>query len=780
MKKRLLFTLFILNLSVIIAQNPPTAINDTAYGMCGSEILINVLQNDYDPDGAEIEIMDVNIDGPGFHYDVQINGNTLIYNQVINVNMEMHQFEYRIREINQPDSYSNWATVTLMLEQNPDYPITVTDYQETISGLTVAIDVLENDLLNGYNPIAIPYSVSSLGSFDFDDNIFYFTPFMTANGKAKLQYRLMENDNYTAYGNIEIDIISNNSYDSLYINNINAGIHSDGYLFAKLNEIIDHEPASLNPHFEYPKGSGNHTSFCNSMWIGGIDQTESLHIAAQRYKQDGYDFQFGPISNSYDGLEFFTKWSRVWKVNRDEVNYHRSNYWKGDYEAVDVIIKWPGNGDVANGQTEQLAPFFDSNENGLYEPMDGDYPLIRGDQTVFFIYNDDRVHTETNGERMKVEIHGMAYGYDEPNDELLNNTVFVHYDIYNRSDNTYFDTYIGSWTDTDIGNAQDDYIGCNVTLGSYYGYNGNETDYYYGEHPPAQSITFLAGPFMDDDGLDNGSGGCDFSINGLNFGDGIIDNERISMSAFVYHTNNNGSQGDPRLAPEYYNYLKGIWKDDTPMIYGGTGHITSPGTVGPECNFMFPGASDPCNWGTDGVLPNDGYNQNGKYWSEETANDGSPNPPYDRRGLGVTGPFTFEPGDRQELEFAFSVGQGEDGPYSSVQQLFENLENLFELVENGEVIIPSDQLDVDENNGNKVNLKIYPNPMYDFVYVEVEGKAGETLNYLIYNSHGIVVDRGELTANVRSTIDIQRLEQGFYIIQVKYRGIAHNGRLLKL
>jgi hypothetical protein len=195
---------------------------------------------------------------------------------------------------------------------------------------------------------------------------------------------------------------------------------------------------------------------------------------------------------------------------------------------------------------------------------------------------------------------------------------------------------------------------------------------------------------------------------------------------------------------------------------------------------MFPGASDPCNWGTDGVLPNDGYNQDGKYWTEETADNGVPNPPEDRRGLGATGPFTFKPGDRQELELAFSVGQGEDGPSSSTQQLFENLENLFELVDNGEIIIPSDQLAVDEHRGDKLSLRVYPNPVKDIVYIEVEGESDEYLDYQIYNNLGNVVLSGQVFANIKNSVDIQKLEQGFYIIQVKREGGAFSGRFIKM
>jgi hypothetical protein len=379
----------------------------------------------------------------------------------------------------------------------------------------------------------------------------------------------------------------------------------------------------------------------------------------------------------------------------------------------------------------------------------------------------------------------MAYGYNDPGDELLNNTVFVHYDIYNRSDNTYYDTYLGAWADIDLGYARDDYIGSHLELGSYYVYNGTPVDgsgepFAYGFNPPTQGVTIVAGPYMDEDGFDNPDGGCDYSLNGLNFGDGIVDNERLGMISFIYHNNSGGSHGDPQIAPDYYNYLKSLWKDNTPLLYGGNGHESSPGTVGPECRFMFPGASDPCNWGTDGVLPNDGYNQDGKYWTEETADNGVPNPPEDRRGLGATGPFTFKPGDRQELELAFSVGQGEDGPSSSTQQLFENLENLFELVDNGEIIIPSDQLAVDEQRGDKLSLRVYPNPVKDIVYIEVEGESDEYLDYQIYNNLGNVVLSGQVFANIKNSVDIQKLEQGFYIIQVKREGGTFSGRIIKM
>ncbi len=69
------------------------------------------------------------------------------------------------------------------------------------------------------------------------------------------------------------------------------------------------------------------------------------------------------------------------------------------------------------------------------------------------------------------------------------------------------------------------------------------------------------------------------AINGVNFGNGIVDDERFGMRRFVYHNNGgNANQSDPTNAPEYYNYLRGIWKDNTKMYYGGTAYIAGAGT----------------------------------------------------------------------------------------------------------------------------------------------------------------------------------------------------------
>lgn len=60
------------------------------------------------------------------------------------------------------------------------------------------------------------------------------------------------------------------------------------------------------------------------------------------------------------------------------------------------------------------------------------------------------------------------------------------------------------------------------------------------------------------------------------------------------------------------------------------------------------GDSDPDNIGTNGVAPGDGYNTNGKFWTDEEAG----NQPADRRGLAMVGPFDFPSGSEKRMTFA--------------------------------------------------------------------------------------------------------------------------------
>jgi len=438
------------------------------------------------------------------------------------------------------------------------------------------------------------------------------------------------------------------------------------------------------------------------------------------------DYWPGPLTidgSAAIDADVCAKYDKLYPITRAEVQeflaWFDDSEAYPDYQIPPSIVDWPAHGDRATGQAYYLAPFFDQGGDGTYNPIEGDYPyydlanklcpanlkpgervaraplkngeagdtlgilvdqVIKGDQTLWSVYNDKgNYHSETEGEPIGMEIRAQYFSF-ATNDEI-NDMTFYSYEVINRSTYTLTGTYFSQWVDPDLGYAQDDYVGCDVARGLGYCYNGTPIDgtgqiEAYGAHPPAVGVDFFQGPYMDPDLRDNPkfTGDCSIltseypldqmAINGADggYGDGIIDNERYGMRAFVYH-NNSGVPDymtDPDYASQYYLFLRGIWKDGTQMIYSGNAHI-SAGGLGPACTFMFPGDSDPCDWGTNGQPP-----VGDKYWTEETAG----NNPYDRRFMQSAGPFTLLPGACNYITVGIPWARTISGtPFESVEKL---------------------------------------------------------------------------------------------------------------
>ncbi len=383
--------------------------------------------------------------------------------------------------------------------------------------------------------------------------------------------------------------------DSLNINGVNTSI-GPGSMFWNLS----------NTKYEVPQGSGIHSIFAHDLWIGGVDNGGQLRLAAQTYRQGGSDYWPGPISDSiYQNDINMADWNRVWKVNKAEIDNHIINYSNGSYIIPEAIENWPAHGDVSMGQAPNLAPFIDVDNNGMYNPLNGDYPDILGDQAVYIIKNDvGGIHTESNGEQIGLEIHMMFYGYRCDNSPELNHTVFVKTTLFNRGTHNINNSYIGTWADMDLGNYIDDYVGCNIDLNLGYTYNGDNNDegaQGYGINPPVQGIVYL----------------------------------NNTMDKFIYYNNIQGVlNGNPNSAQGYYNYLQGIWLNNTPMTYGGDGYGGGVGATTDTCNYMFTNNTDP-NFTTP--------------WTEVTAG----NVPSDRRFVMSNGPFDLGINTSHTLEYAF-------------------------------------------------------------------------------------------------------------------------------
>ncbi|MCF8372523.1 MAG: T9SS type A sorting domain-containing protein [Bacteroidales bacterium] len=752
----------------------PVAVDDyiSPVVVYANEYSLNVIMNDYNTNGSLFKIFEVlQSDGSNpyaFYSDTSIT--------FIAVAMYEQVFKYRLCQIPDTTILSNWAYVTINPTLNSNYPVAQNDTVSISPGDSIYVDILANDFDPNGDSIYIKPAIQGMYGVYADAQLegnhvkikLSFDDYSALNqGSFSLRYYVSDtfpiNNGNSDQGLIYVKIENGNYFDYLDINNIKARFSCFG------NHFWDFEG---QPEYYFPNGSTKTTGFANTFWIGGQSYGADtvLHLAADRFMAEGGDYTFGPISEVTD-LAYKKKWFRTWKLNREEIEYHNQNWWQPGYVPIDNILEWPGNGDVSLGQATQLAPFHDNDNDGVYEPLQGDYPYIRGDQAIFFIFNDaQQDHFETQGAKLGIEIQGMTYAFDEPNDPALWNTVFLHYDIINRSDTTYYNTYIGNFNDADIGYAQDDFVGCNVPESYFYIYNADSVDgngqiNAYGNTPPVMAVKILAGPFMDPDNLDNPSGACDESVNGTGFSDTIIDNERFGMTSFRYF--NNGSSGpmkDPKFASDYYNYLTGKWLDGSQMVYGGTGHYMDPDATSQETFFMFPGTTDTCGWGQGSVPMQE--------W-DEIAED---NPSGDRRGLGVSGPFTFEPGQTQSVDFAFINAFGDSTNYlSAIDSLTTYSQYLTLLFENNSPIFN----DVASNNPTGTPFKVYPNPANNYIFVE-GGKDNGTSAYYILDITGKIYSKGKITPGNTNTVSLSDLAQGVYFLRISGINGSQTFKVLKL
>ena len=508
--------------------------------------------------------------------------------------------------------------------------------------------------------------------------------------------------------------------------------------------------------YEVPKGGGVRALFAGALWMGGKSETGQLKLAAVTFRTNGNDYWPGPLkagsSNTEDVVctqydKFFRAYKpdaqlhHAWALAKRDPNVDVNELFPG-YQAPSYFEDWPGNFQGANTEYDQrIAPFKDWNQNDVYEPEDGDYPgynlgdeitcrdqardvPLFGDTTIYWIFNDKgNVHTESGGsEPIGMEIRAQAFSF--ASEGPINNMTFYNYVMINQGTQTLDSTYFGQWADSDLGNPNDDYVGCDVQRGLGYAYNGDETDDVtggpapgYGQTPPAIGIDFFQGPYQDNDGIDNPGpydedlapfgfpdstsnadkysiaktgNGIPYSGLGIGYGDGQVDNERFGMRKFVYY--NIGGQGiaaitDPSTPQDYYNFLRGIWKDGSPMYYGGNGHNSSsalgPAPVGADLtrksDFMFPGNTDPVGFGVGG-------DQSAPEWTEDL----SGNQPGDRRFMQSAGPFRLLPGAVNNITVGVvwaRAAQGQTAQQSVTemkiaddiaQSLFDNCFQIFE------------------------------------------------------------------------------------------------------
>ena len=133
---------FTINCSIIVNQ-PPVAVNDTVTTPEDTTVVIDVLDNDYDPDG-EIDPTTVDIVDDASHGSTSVNPTTgeVTYTPDSDY-YGSDNFTYTVDD--DDGDTSNEATVSITVTSVNDPPVAVDDTATTPEDTPVVIDVLDND-----------------------------------------------------------------------------------------------------------------------------------------------------------------------------------------------------------------------------------------------------------------------------------------------------------------------------------------------------------------------------------------------------------------------------------------------------------------------------------------------------------------------------------------------------------------------------------------------------------------------------------------------------------
>ena len=514
--------------------------------------------------------------------------------------------------------------------------------------------------------------------------------------------------NCTSPGTAQID---------LSVNNIQARILNSGGLWfdGAEGKYVAPKPAIAG----FPEVSA---IFAGGIWIGGQDDNGEIKLAAQQYTRfDKTDYFPGPLEPGADGVPegHCENWDRFWVVNKTDVDSHIADFI--DNNIIDNILPsiygWPGKNNPFFQQyygfelptDHALAPFFDTDQDGNYNPENGDFPLIKGDQSIWWVFNDIAgPHTLSQAEPIGIEVQAMAYAEASEN-EHVNNATYYDFKIINQGTGALNKSYMGIWTDFDLGCPTDDYIGYDEEYQMYYAYNQDPID---------------------------GSNGT-ACINGINtyassvpiIGIKQIGSPNFPVTSFMAGDNLFPPTSSPNNGFEYYNQLQGKWKNEAPMTFGDTGYnILSTDTV----SFLFTGdPSDEIAWNMcNANLPNSDF-----------------------RCLMSTSMETLQPGQSFTNSYAVIFVENEEYPCPNLDRLKIAADAVCNNVStHTNEITPT------------FNLLVYPNPALDVLYIESERFIR---SIQVRNMEGRLI-RSKIVGEslLESSIKVDGINDGLYVVSI--------------
>lgn len=481
-----------------------------------------------------------------------------------------------------------------------------------------------------------------------------------------------------------------------------------------------------NRPFIFPKNSDVSAIFTGSFWLAAKDAQDQLYVSADLYGQYNNESVWRPgIANDKESCE---NWDKHFTLIGSEVNAFQEDLMDGslDDQIPESVLGWPGNGnphfEAIHGfkmpsSENGYAPFEDVDQNGIYNPMQGDVPIHKNSSICkWWIMNDFSSSTQTSPVGMEVQVSAYTFANSSV---AMNNSTIYDVKLVNRSNKDYKEVAFSLWLDPDLGCPEDDYIGSLPENNLVFLYNQDAIDgtvnaecpggvNTYGEEIPVIGFKQLIG-FKDEAGLE------------------------MDLNSFIYHNRGIGqvpeNSLDPRMNVEYFNFMNGLWKDGTPLIVGGQ-----------ESKFAFPGNP------ADHLA-----------YTMCTANLQFD----DRRMIVNFGHFALPSNASNQMSFSVTGVENIIHPCPDITSLIETSDEVEELWRNESIVSSTKSVQV-----NNSLLKVYPNPSKDIVKISLDNKQ-EMKTISLRNIHAQVLKHFEIDQKEVFELEVKGMTAGFYLLTVE-------------
>ncbi|MBI2417258.1 MAG: hypothetical protein HYV28_05035, partial [Ignavibacteriales bacterium] len=373
--------------------------------------------------------------------------------------------------------------------------------------------------------------------------------------------------------------------------------------------ITSYNSTSGTSGLYWPKNAVSTAVFQDGiLWAGLVGSEKRAGGSAYRTGlQPGNILSDGSAANLNDGK------FRIWQLKKNwqllEPGPERDMY-ELDFS------EWPA---------EIGAPYTDINGDGIFT-RGIDQPKIIGDMMLWYVANDlDSVKTKFlyGALPMGIEMQVTEFAF---NSAGLKDVLFKKVKLFNKGNKSIKDFFTAIWSDPDLGDGTDDYVGCDTTQNLAYVYNGDNEDVSargYGANPPSLGYFAVQTPVVAGTTTDSA------------FFDGRYRRgyKALNIAAFNVWINSSSIykdpvQGHPDGSEQLYNQMNGLRWDG--------GRVYDPWQINKVTKFMVPG--DP--------VAKSGWYEGPMGWPGGFA-------PGDRRMLMSFGPRNFKPGDTMEFVYAY-------------------------------------------------------------------------------------------------------------------------------